>query len=192
MSLEKSLQTRSNNSCELCKSTNQLSVYSVPPNSNLSDEDSILVCDKCLAQLDKKEALDATHWSCLNDSMWSEVPAVQVVAWRMLSRLRNETWAVDALDMLYLSDEHLAWAKATGDHENSSEVELHRDCNGTILQTGDSVVLIKTLEVKGSQVDAKVGTAVKNIRVVHDNIEHIEGKIDGQSIVILTKFVRKS
>jgi protein PhnA len=124
--------------------------------------------------------------------MWSEVPAVQVVAWRMLSRLRNETWAVDALDMLYLSDENLAWAKAMGDHENSSEVELHRDCNGAILQTGDSVVIIKTLEVKGSQVDAKVGTAVKNIRVVHDNIEHIEGKIDGQSIVILTKFVRKS
>ena len=192
MSVEKTLQNRSNNSCELCKSTSNLSVYEVPPHSNQTEDDSILVCDKCLAQLDKKEALDANHWSCLNDSMWSEVPAVQVVAWRMLSRLRNETWAVDALDMLYLSDENLAWAKSTGDHENSSEVELHRDCNGAILQTGDSVVIIKTLEVKGSQVDAKVGTAVKNIRVVHDNIEHIEGKIDGQSIVILTKFVRKS
>lgn len=192
MSVEKLLQNRSNNSCELCKSTSNLSVYEVPPHSNQTEDDSILVCDKCLAQIDKKEALDANHWNCLNDSMWSEVPAVQVVAWRMLSRLRNETWAVDALDMLYLSDENLAWAKSTGDHENSSEVELHRDCNGAILQTGDSVVLIKTLEVKGSQVDAKVGTAVKNIRVVHDNIEHIEGKIDGQSIVILTKFVRKS
>jgi len=192
MSVEKTLQNRSNNSCELCKSTSNLSVYEVPPHSNQTEDDSILVCDKCLAQLDKKEALDSNHWSCLNDSMWSEVPAVQVVAWRMLSRLRNETWAVDALDMLYLSDENLAWAKSTGDHENSSEVELHRDCNGAILQTGDSVVIIKTLEVKGSQVDAKVGTAVKNIRVVHDNIEHIEGKIDGQSIVILTKFVRKS
>lgn len=192
MSVEKTLQNRSNNSCELCKSTSNLSVYEVPPHSNQTDDDSILVCDKCLAQLDKKEALDVNHWNCLNDSMWSEVPAVQVVAWRMLSRLRNETWAVDALDMLYLSDENLAWAKSTGDHENSTEVELHRDCNGAILQTGDSVVIIKTLEVKGSQVDAKVGTAVKNIRVVHDNIEHIEGKIDGQSIVILTKFVRKS
>jgi protein PhnA len=192
MSIEKTLQNRSNNSCELCKSTSNLSVYEVPPHSNQTDDDSILVCDKCLAQLDKKEALDVNHWNCLNDSMWSEVPAVQVVAWRMLSRLRNETWAVDALDMLYFSDENLAWAKSTGDHENSSEVELHRDCNGAILQTGDSVVIIKTLEVKGSQVDAKVGTAVKNIRVVHDNIEHIEGKIDGQSIVILTKFVRKS
>ena len=192
MVVEKTLQNRSNNSCELCKSTSNLSVYEVPPHSNQTEDDSILVCDKCLAQLDKKEVLDVNHWNCLNDSMWSEVPAVQVVAWRMLSRLRNETWAVDALDMLYLSDENLAWAKSTGDHENSSEVELHRDCNGAILQTGDSVVIIKTLEVKGSQVDAKVGTAVKNIRVVHDNIEHIEGKIDGQSIVILTKFVRKS
>jgi protein PhnA len=164
----------------------------VPPTSDETIEDTILICDKCEAQLEKKEELDASHWSCLNSSMWSEVPAVQVVSWRLLSRLRNNSWAVDALDMLYLSDENLAWAKATGDHENSSDVQLHRDCNGAVLQTGDSVVLTKTLEVKGSQINAKVGTAVKNIRLVQDNLEQIEGKIDGQQIVILTKYVRKS
>jgi protein PhnA len=48
------------------------------------------------------------------------------------------------------------------------------------------------LEVKGSQVKANVGVAVRNIRLVHDNIEQIEGKVDGQQIVILTKFVKKS
>lgn len=192
MSIEKELQARSNNSCELCQSTSNLRAYAVPPNSDEKMDDTILICDKCEAQLEKREELDANHWSCLNSSMWSEVPAVQVVSWRMLSRLRNNSWAVDALDMLYLSDEHLAWAKATGDHENSSDVQLHRDCNGAVLQTGDSVVLTKTLEVKGSQINAKVGTAVKNIRLVQDNIEQIEGKIDGQQIVILTKYVRKS
>ena len=192
MSLEKDLQTRSNNACELCQSASSLRAYDVPPNSDEAIDDTIFICDKCESQLERREELDANHWSCLNSAMWSEVPAVQVVSWRLLSRLRNNSWAVDALDMLYLSDENLAWAKATGDHENSSEVLLHRDCNGAILQTGDSVVLTKTLEVKGSQINAKVGTAVKNIRVVQDNIEQIEGKIDGQQIVILTKFVRKA
>ena len=123
--------------------------------------------------------------------MWSEVTGVQVVSWRMLNRLRNESWATDNLDMLYLDDERLAWAKATGDHENDATVELHKDCNGQSLQTGDSVVLIKSLDVKGSSLNAKMGTVVKNIRLVEDNTEQIEGKIEGQTIVILTKYVRK-
>ena len=136
--------------------------------------------------------MDASHWACLNESMWSELHAVQVASWRMLNRLRGETWAMEALDMLFLDDETLTWAKATGDHENSAEVQLHRDCNGAILQNGDSIVLTKSLDVKGSQLNAKMGTAVKNIRLVPDNTEQIEGKIDGQQIVILTKYVRKS
>jgi protein PhnA len=45
---------------------------------------------------------------------------------------------------------------------------------------------------KVPQVKANVGVAVRNIRLVHDNIEQIEGKVDGQQIVILTKFVKKS
>lgn len=192
MSVEKILQNRSNNQCELCKSTQNLKVYDVPPTSQKNEEDSLLLCEKCIAQLEKKEALDNAHWNCLNDSMWSEIPAVQVVAWRLLNRLRQETWAIDALDMLYLSDEQLAWAKATGDHENSSDIIFHKDCNGTILQTGDSVVLTKTLDVKGSTLSAKMGTVVKNIRLVADNTEQIEGKVEGQTIVILTKYVRKS
>jgi protein PhnA len=124
--------------------------------------------------------------------MWSEVPAVQVVAWRLLSRLSSESWAVDAKDMLYFDDETLAWAKATGDHENSSEIEFHKDSNGNLLQNGDSVVLIKSLDVKGSSLNAKLGTVVRNIRLVHDNTEQIEGKIEGQTIVILTKYLRKN
>jgi uncharacterized Zn ribbon protein len=53
------------------------------------------------------------------------------------------------------------------------------------------VVLTRSLDVKGSSLDAKMGTVVKNIRVVEDNTEQIEGKIDGQLIVILTKYLRK-
>lgn len=93
--------------------------------------------------------------------MWSEVPAVQIVAWRMLNRLRAESWAVDNLDMLYLDEDTLAWAKATGDHENDGSVALHKDSNGNILKTGDTVVLTKSLDVKGSTLNAKMGTVVK-------------------------------
>ncbi|MEK7225646.1 MAG: alkylphosphonate utilization protein, partial [Bacteroidota bacterium] len=139
----------------------------------------------------KKEEPDSAHWQCLTTSMWSEVPAVQVMAWRMLNRLRNESWAAEQLDLMYLDDEKLAWAKASGDHESDGSVDLHRDCYGAILQSGDNVVLTKSLDVKGSTVNARVGTVVRNIRLVPDNKEQIEGRIEGQQIVILTKYLRK-
>ena len=144
-----------------------------------------------MAQLDKKEELDSKHWACLTEAMWSEVPGIQVIAWRMLNRLREESWASENLDMMYMEEDRLAWAKATGDHENSSAVDLHRDSNGQQLQNGDTVVLTKSLDVKGSTLNAKLGTVVKNIRLVPDNTEQIEGKIEGQTIVILTKYLRK-
>lgn len=190
MKQEELLAKRSGNKCELCEATEGLKVYEVPPATGNMD-DAILVCPKCLAQIEKKEELSSTHWQCLTTSMWSEVPAVQVMVWRMLNRLRNESWAAEQLDMLYLDDERLNWAKASGDHESDSTVELHRDCYGAILQNGDNVVLTKSLDVKGSTVNAKVGTVVRNIRLVPDNKEQIEGRIEGQQIVILTKYLRK-
>ena len=150
-----------------------------------------MICAKCRVQIEKKEPLDSNHWKVLSETMWSEVPGIQVVAWRMLNRLRNESWAADNLDMLYLDDERLAWAKATGDHETDGSVALHKDAYGALLQTGDTVVLTKSLDVKGSSLHAKLGTVVKNIRLVEDNTEQIEGRVEGQVIVILTKYVRK-
>jgi len=191
MKLEELLLKRSGEKCELCKSADNVTLYEVPPQPGSTEENCLMICTKCRAQIEKKEELDSRHWSCLTESMWSEVPAVQVVSWRMLNRLRNESWAMDNLDMLYLDDEKLAWAKATGDHENDATVELHKDCNGNLLQTGDTVVLIKSLDVKGSTLNAKMGTVVKNIRLVENNVEQIEGRIEGQVIVILTKYVRK-
>jgi protein PhnA len=166
-------------------------LYEVPRATDRTAENCILICKKCLDQLEKKEEPDSSHWACLNESMWSEIPGVQVVSWRMLNRLRNESWAADNLDMMYLDDEKLAWAKATGDHENDASVHLHKDCNGQVLQNGDTIVLVKSLDVKGSSLNAKMGTVVKNIRVAEGNTEQIEGKIEGQVIVILTKYTRK-
>ena len=93
--------------------------------------------------------------------------------------------------MLYLDDEKLAWAKASGDHESDGSVDLHKDAYGALLQQGDTVVLTKSLDVKGSSIHAKMGTVVRNIRLVDNNTEQIEGRIEGQQIVILTKYVRK-
>lgn len=191
MKLEEHLFNRSDSKCELCTSTDSLSVYEVPPKTQNTAEECVLVCSKCLAQIEKKETLDNKHWACLNASMWSEVPGVQVLSWRMLNRLRHESWAIDNLDMMYLDDDMLSWAKATGDHENDSAVEFHKDVNNNILENGDTVVLVKTLDVKGSSLSAKLGTVVKNIKLVDDNKEQIEGRIEGQLIVILTKYVRK-
>jgi protein PhnA len=191
MKLEAILLKRSENKCELCKSIEEAKLYEVLPQNSSNEQNCIVICSTCLAQIEKKAELNSNHWQCLSETMWSEVPGIQVVAWRMLNRLKNESWAADNLDMLFLEDEVLVWAKATGDHDNDSAVDLHKDCNGVILQTGDTVVLTKSLDVKGSTLNAKMGTVVKNIRIVDENTEQIEGKIEGQLIVILTKYVRK-
>lgn len=188
---EEKFVQRSHNKCELCSTPDDLALYEVAPKAANNNDNYIVICPKCLAQIEKKEELDSNHWQCLTASMWSEVPAVQVTSWRMLNRLRNESWAAENLDMLYLSEENLTWAKATGDHENDSAVDLHRDCNNNQLLDGDTVVLIKSLDVKGAAINARLGTVVRNIRLVKDNTEQIEGRVEGQLIVILTKYLRK-
>jgi protein PhnA len=186
MSLSKELLVRSDNKCELCGATENLNAFEVAPS-----KENIVACATCIDQIENEENVDTNHWRCLNDSMWSQVPAVQVMAWRMLTRLQSEGWPQDLLDMLYLDDETLTWAKATGVGEDTSNKVVHRDSNGVILEAGDSVVLIKDLPVKGSSMVAKRGTAVRRISLDHENAEYIEGKVDGQQIVIITKFVKK-
>jgi protein PhnA len=92
--------------------------------------------------------------------------------------------------MLYLDDETLKWAKALEDDDE--DTVRHLDANGAVLQVGDTVILIKDLNVKGAGFTAKRGTPVRNISLVADNPEHIEGRVSGQQIVILTQFVKKS
>jgi len=192
MSTEKELQARSESKCELCSATENLNVYEVPPTSNGSADESVLLCNTCSDQIENPDKVDVHHWRCLNDSMWSQVPAVQVLAWRMLTRLNAEGWAQDLLDMLYLDDDALVWAQATGEGASDDDTVKHIDSNGAVLEAGDTVTLIKDLNVKGGGFTAKRGTAVRGISLVADNAEHIEGKVSGQQIVILTKFVKKA
>ena len=188
MSLIDQLKQRANNACELCKATNQLSVYVLPPSTAESVDTSVLLCSVCASHIENPGNAEANHWRCLNDSMWSEHQSVQILSWRLLTMIKSEGWPQDLLDMMYLDDEALAFAKAGLVDPNAPK---HTDSNGNVLENGDSVVLIKDLDVKGSSITAKRGTAVRNIRLDRDNIDYIEGKVDGQQIVILTKYVKK-
>ena len=192
MSLLNRLMQRSQSACELCTSTDDLRIYEVPPSSKPDLETSIMACTVCVDQIENPENVIANHWRCLNESMWSEVLAVQVIAWRMLTRLKAEGWPQDLLDMFYLDEETLEWAQATGEGVEEDEDKIvHRDVNGVVLNAGDAVVLIKDLKVKGSSMVAKQGTAVRKISLDHSNAEYIEGKVGPTQIVIITKYVKK-
>jgi len=191
MSLERELKKRSDNKCELCTAEENLSVYEVPSSKKSGEEAAILVCITCSEQFDDEDNRDPNHWRCLNDSMWSTVPAVQVMAWRMLHRLKSEGWSQDLLDMMYMDEDMEEWAAAAGDAEDKTDAIIHRDVNGVVLQAGDSVVLIKDLKVKGSSMVAKQGTAVRRISLDRENAEFIEGKVGPTQIVIIAKYVKK-
>ena len=70
--------------------------------------------------------------------------------------------------------------------------KVWKDANGNVLQDGDSVTVIKDLKVKGSSLVVKVGTKVKNIRLV-DGDHDIDCKIDGIGAMKLkSEFVKKN
>jgi len=187
MSLSKALETRCENKCELCNSKSDLNSYVVAPKSGTDVSEQIALCAKCLNQIENDDSLDTNHWRCLNDSAWSAEPAIQVMSYRMLNKLQNEGWAQDLLGIMYMEDDTRKWAQAI---EGDTAV-VHKDCNGNILKSGDTVTLIQDLNVKGAGFTAKRGTAVRRISLVADNPEHIQGRVNDQTIIILTKFVKK-
>jgi protein PhnA len=168
--------------CELCGSSENLENYMVLPR-----DEEIVVCSVCKEQIEDNSKIDETHWYCLNDSMWSEVDAVKVVAYRMFSIMKNQ----DMLEMIYLEDDILDWAKA-GLPQEDEEILIYRDSNGVELAHGDTVVIIKDLPVKGAGFTAKQGTAVRNISLVQKDNTHIEGRVNGVKIQLKTCFLKKS
>lgn len=166
--------------CALCSADAPLTAYPVAGGPAGASVD---LCDTCISQIEGEP--DPTHWRCLSSSMWSEEPAVQVLAARMLNRLADQDWARDLAEQLWLDDDTRAWA------DNVPQDTGHKDSNGVPLAQGDTVVLIKDLPVKGANFTAKRGTAVRGISLVLDNPGQIEGRVEGQRIVILTEFVKK-
>lgn len=191
MANEKELLERCGGKCELCSAESELSIFDLPQSSGQGDC-SIMLCGVCQQQYAAHvEEIDSNHLRCLSDSMWSPVPAVQVLAWRLLKRLEAQSWALDLFEMLYLDESLLAWAEAGAQEESERNSTPTKDSNGATLQAGDTVTIIKDLKVKGTSFVAKQGTAVRGISLT-DNPEHIEGRVNGTRIVILTCFVKKS
>lgn len=188
--METEIRTRAADSCELCGSAEKLSVWRVEPARD-GAEYAALVCDVCRAQLADEQDVDPGHFQhALMGAIWSEVPAVQVLSWRLLHRF-DAPWARDLLEQAYLIDEVREWAEAG----LSDEPEDHRppayDSNGTPLADGDSVTLIKDLDVKGAGFTAKRGTLVKGIRLT-DNPDEVDARVNRVAIVLRTEFLKKA
>ncbi|SHG45238.1 alkylphosphonate utilization protein [Cognatishimia maritima] len=169
--------------CALCSVDFDLIELPIAPH-----DESLALCATCHAAA-TGEISDAPHWQCLHEAIWSTDAATQVLAYRLLKALPEAPWARDLLEIAYLDPATLEWAEAAT--PSASDI-VHRDSNGAVLGAGDNVVLIKDLPVKGAGFTAKRGTPVRNISLVQDNDGQIEGRVEGQRIVILTKFVKKT
>ena len=83
------------------------------------------------------------------------------------------------------------WPQQGGEPTEAEEKQI-RDANGNVLEDGDSITVIKDLKVKGSSLVVKVGTKVKNIRLV-DGDHDIDCKIPGIGAMKLkSEFVKKN
>lgn len=112
--LGKDLARRAKSKCELTGEGGiRLHPYEVPPVPDEPDLDrTILVSDVCLEALNRPATLAGQQWRCLVETIWSEIPAVQVVAWRMLQELgKREDWAREALEDAFLDSDVLEWAE---------------------------------------------------------------------------------
>ncbi len=167
------LLARAGNACEFCGAVEGLGAVAFAPAGE------VLLCPACRGEAE----VPADHWRCLEGAAWSGTPEVQFAVWQKLGGIAA-AWAAEARAGMVLLPEAAAWAEAPPAVE-------HRDCNGAVLAQGDTVVLIKDLVVKGANFTAKRGTAVRGIALVPDNAGQIEGRVEGQRIVILTEFVKK-
>lgn len=189
MAIDKILVERSKGECELSnEKSDALFAFTVAPKNDLP-EHQVVVSQSVYDKLQSEDYTDENYWRFLTGSIWSEVPAVQVLSYKLLDKLSAQDWAKEALENAYLEEYLLSWANAEKNAEANKVV--HKDAYGTVLQTGDSINLTENLNVKGTNFIAPKGTKVIKIRLVHDNEEQIEGKVNGNTIVILTKFVRK-
>lgn len=85
------------------------------------------------------------------------------------------------------------WQESANQPAEAEETSVIRDAYGNPLADGDSVTVIKDLKVKGSSSVVKMGTKVKNIRLVHEGDHNIDCRIEGiGSMALKSEFVKKA
>lgn len=184
MSINQKLKERNQGSCELCNTNTATQEFVVSPKNGDSIEHQVAICETCSDKMNKEN--EGFYWRCMEGSIWSPEPSVQALGYRVLYKYKNEDWANELLTSVDLSEDVINWAM-----DAFQTKDLHKDAFGNILENGDNVVLTQALNVKGTNFTASKGTVVKRIKLVHDNTDQIEGKVNEQTIVILTKFVKK-
>ena len=184
-SITTQLKERCQGLCELCTTESASVAYAVSPKSNDAIANEVALCATCIAALDNKDA--AMHWQCLGGSIWNTEASVQALSYRILYSYKDLDWANDIINSVELEESVINWALSI-----YQKADVHKDSNGNVLSNGDTIVLTQGLNVKGTSFSAPKGTIVKKIRLVPDNVEQVEGKINEQVIVILTKYVRRS
>jgi protein PhnA len=111
----KDLARRAKSKCEITGASGvPLRAYEIPPVPEQPDFDrTLLVSEDCHDALEHPERLAGRGWQCLAEAVWSDFPAIQVVAWRMLRELaKREDWARETLDEVFLDPEVEQWARA--------------------------------------------------------------------------------
>jgi protein PhnA len=184
MSISNQLKSRNGGLCELCNAENSTTAYTVSPKSEDQIENQVALCDTCLKALDAENA--SFHWRCLEGSIWNPEPSVQALSYRIMQNYKNEEWVSSVLNNVDIDESVIDWAMSA-----FQVADVHKDAFGNLLENGDNVVLTQALNVKGTSFTASKGVVVKKIKLVQDNAEQIEGKINDQVIVILCKFVKK-
>lgn len=100
----KNLVRRSGSSCEICASTGTpLGIYEIPPAPIEPDYDRCLfICEECRDRLGNPDRLVSDHFRCLNNTVWSEVAAIQALSIRILRIIAEKHhWAEELLDQVY-------------------------------------------------------------------------------------------
>ena len=113
--LGKDLARRAKSKCELTGAAGvPLRPYEVPPVGEEPALDrTLLISAECANMLEHPNRLAGRSWQCLAEAVWSDMPAVQVVAWRMLNELaKREGWAREVIDDVFLDPDVEAWARS--------------------------------------------------------------------------------
>ncbi len=112
----KDLTRRSGSKCELCDTAGKsLEIFEVPPVPEEPDYDKcIFICELCSEQLANPKSFDYDHWRSLNQKVWSEIPAIQVMAVRILRSIsESQDWAQNILEEVYLDPEIEEWVETS-------------------------------------------------------------------------------
>ena len=113
-SFGKDLARRARSKCELCETGGvPLQVFEVPPREKFPRvEHCAFLCESCSRQIEEERHFVADEqWRCVAKTVWSEIPAVQVLALRVLRRLqKSQAWAQDTLEEVFVDAEVEAWA----------------------------------------------------------------------------------